>query len=343
MKTKTAMILCLALAAAPAMAGAAGQPKHASKFNVVNLVSDQDGVALHTDPDLVNAWGISQQGQGPLWISDNGTGLSSVYDTDTGVKEFSVTIPGGVPTGTVGMAVPKGFVVQEGARSGPSYFMFDSESGLITGWTPAVDSGSAVVAVDNSANGSVYKGLAVDEADGLLFAADFHNNEVQIYNNLFTLIGTFTDTSLPKNFAPFNVAFLNNKVYVTFAKRKKHSDDEVDKKGLGYVDVFDTSGNLLQHLIANGALNAPWGMAIAPDGFGNLDGDLLVGNFGDGRINVYDASTGESHGALKGADGKPITIDGLWGLQATPGSFITFAAGPGDESHGLLGEIQPAQ
>ena len=339
MITRMSLILCMGVVAMPALAG--GAPPAASKFNVVPLVSDQAGVAPNTDPDLVNAWGISQQGNGPLWISDNGTGLSTIYDVDTGVKEFGVTIPGGVPTGTVGVLSPHNFVITEGNKQGPSYFMFDSESGMITGWNPVVDFANAVVAVDNSAQDSVYKGLAIDEADSLLYAADFHNNQVQIYDGTFTQIGTFTDESLPNRFAPFNVAFLNNKLYVAFAKRKRGSDDEVDKKGLGYVDVFDKNGNLLQHLISNGVLNAPWGLAIAPTGFGSLAGDLLVGNFGDGKINVFDPTTGDRLGTLKDGSGKSIKIDGLWGLQAGPGQNVTFTAGPDDESHGLLGQLQP--
>jgi len=341
MRTRMSFILGLALIATRALAGGTNAPPAASNFNVVPLVSDQAGVAPNTDPDLVNAWGISQQGNGPLWISDNGTGLSSVYDVNTGVKQFDVTIPGGVPTGTVGVASPNGFVIKEGTKKGASYFMFDSESGQITGWNPAVDFGSAIVAVDNSAQGSVYKGLALDDADSLLYAADFHNNQVQIYDSGFNKIAAFTDTSLPNRFAPFNVAFFNNKLYVAFAKRQKNSDDEIDKKGLGYVDVFDKNGNFLQHLIANGVLNAPWGIAIAPAGFGTLAGDLLVGNFGDGKINVFDPSTGNRLGNLKDDTGKTIKIDGLWGLQAGPGSNVTFTAGPDDESHGLLGQLQP--
>jgi len=334
-------VLSLALLATPALADGAKMPPAGSKFNVVPLVSDRAGMAPNTDPDLVNAWGISQQGNGPLWISDNGTGLSTVYDVNTGTKQFGVTIPGGTPTGTVGVLHPSGFVIHKGAANGPSYFMFDSESGRITGWNPTIDFANAIVAVDNSAQGSVYKGQALDEADSLMFAADFHNNQVQVYDSGFNLVNTFTDASLPRRFAPFNVAYLNNKLYVAFAKRQKGSDDEVDKKGLGYVDVFDKNGNLQQHLIANGALDAPWGLAIAPSGFGNLAGDLLVGNFGDGKINVFDPSTGDHLGNLKGSDGKSIKIDGLWGLQAGPNANVTFTAGPDDENHGLLGQLQP--
>jgi uncharacterized protein (TIGR03118 family) len=241
----------------------------------------------------------------------------------------------------VGVEPPSGFVVKEGMKQGPSYFMFDSEAGIISGWNPTVDSANAIVAVDNSSKGSVYKGLALDQADLLLFAADFHNNQVQVYDNTFKLVTSFTDKGLPKHFAPFNVAFLNGQLYVAFAKREKGGDDEVDKKGLGYVDVFDTSGNLKKRLISNDPLDAPWGMAIAPSGFGAFAGDLLVGNFGNGRINVFDPKTGDPLGTLSDKHGKPLKIDGLWGLQPGPDSNkVTFAAGPDDESHGLLGDIE---
>jgi uncharacterized protein (TIGR03118 family) len=338
MTLKLTLTLGLTLLALPAFAGGTGKPA-TSSYDLVLLDSDQAGVAQNQDPDLVNGWGISQQGSGPLWVSANGTDLSIVYDPNTGAKEFTVTIPGGAPTGTVGVNPPNGFILKEGARQGPSYFMFDSEAGIISGWNPVVDGANAIVAVDNSAKGSVYKGLALDQADLLLFAADFHNNEVQVYDSTFKLVNTFTDKSLPKRFAPFNVAFINGQVYVAFARREKGGDDEIDKLGLGYVDIFDTSGKLVKHLIANDPLDAPWGMAIAPAGFGSFAGDLLVGNFGNGWINVFDPGTGAQLGTLSNKHGKPIKIDGLWALQPGPGAKVTFAAGPSGESHGLLGDI----
>jgi uncharacterized protein (TIGR03118 family) len=338
MKLRVILASGLALFAGPVLAAGSGKPP-ASSYSLVLLESDQAGVAKFTDPDLVNGWGISQQGNGPLWVNANGTGLSIIYDPTTGAKEFSVTIPGGAPTGTVGISPIGGFQISKNGHSGPAYFLFDSEAGIISGWSPTVDA-NAVVAVDNSANNSVYKGLALDQTDALLFAADFHNNQVQVYDNTFKLKTTFTDKSLPKRFAPFNIAFLNGQVYVAFAKREKGGDDEIDKLGLGYVDVFDTSGNLLKHLIANGPLDAPWGMAIAPSAFGSFANDLLVGNFGNGWINVFDPNTGAQVGTLSNKHGKPIKIDGLWALQPGPDSAtVTFAAGPGAEGHGLLGQI----
>ena len=341
MTLKLTLIFGLTLLAIPALAAVTGKPP-ASGYHLVLLQSDQPGVAQNTDPDLVNAWGLSlRSGATDLWVSDNGTGLSTVYDFNTGAKEFGVTVSGGVPTGTVGQDALNGFTITENGRSGPAYFMFDSESGFITGWSPVVDGANAVVAVDNSAKNAAYKGLALDQADKLLYAADFHNNAVEVYDTNFHLVTKFTDKSLPRRFAPFNVAFLNGKLYVAFAKRQKGSDDEIDKLGLGYVDTFDKNGNLLKHLIANGPLDAPWGLAIAPSGFGSFAGGLLVGNFGNGWINVFDASTGAQLGTLSNKRGKPLKIDGLWGLLPGPGSSVTFAAGPADESHGLLGQIVP--
>lgn len=311
----------------------------ATTFQIVPLVSDQAGIAPNTDPDLVNPWGLSQQPGGPLWVSDNGTDLSTLYDRTTGVKQaLIVAIPHGAPTGQV--YAPTGFNVTEGGLTGHSAFIFDTESGFIEGWAPSVDATNAVVAVDHSAQGSVYKGLALSTTPSL-YAADFVNNEVEIYDSKFNQTKKFTDGDLPKNYAPFNVAFLNNNIYVAFAKREKHGFDELHGKGLGYVDIFNTKGKLIKRLIANGKLNAPWGLAIAPSSFGTFAGSLLVGNFGDGKINAYDATTGSFIGTLGDSDGKPLVIDGLWALDPGPGNAVTFSAGPDDESHGLIGLIQP--
>ena len=324
------------LATAVVAAFAFSEGAMAAKFTVTNLVSDQPGIAANTDPDLVNAWGLSHAPGGPLWVSDNGTDESTIYDS-SGNKQFGVSLSPGAPTGTVFVS-GSGWVIAKGAKSGSAIFLFDTESGAIEGWNPSVDQ-NAVVALDNSAKGAVYKGLAMDSATNRLFAANFAKNKVEIYDNTFKQIGSFTDSALPKRFAPFNVAVLNGKLYVAFAKRELHGIDELHKQGLGYVDVFDTGGNLQKRLIANGRLNAPWGMTIAPRGFGKFSGSLLVGNFGNGRIHAYDANTGDFMGTLQGTDGKPIAIDGLWALDGTTGSGVTFTAGPGDESHGLLGTI----
>lgn len=315
----------------------------AAGYTITPLVSDQAGVAPVQDTDLVNPWGLAQQGDSlPVWISDNGTSKSTFYDRTTGVKQSPVVaVPTG-PTGIVYVSLSLGFKVTEGANNGPCSFIFDTESGVVSCWAPSVDNFNAITGYDGSAANSAYKGLAIDTANKHLLTADFMNNRVQIIDTSWTEIGSFTDSSLPKNFAPFNVQVLKGKVYVAFAKREKHGIDELHGKGLGYVDVFDLNGNLQTHLISNGLLNAPWGMAIAPSNFGTFSGALLVGNFGDGRINAYDATTGEFLGTLGNKKGKPLKIDGLWALDSGPGSStVQFSAGPNDETHGLLGNIKP--
>jgi uncharacterized protein (TIGR03118 family) len=328
----------LALVASPALAG--GPPPAATMFTMTPLVSDQAGKAPNVDPDLVNPWGLSQFPNNPLWVSDNGTALSTLYDPNSGAKvPLNVTIPMGDPTGTVAIAPGNGYVVTEGANSGESLFLFDTESGAIEGWNPNVDGTNAIVAYNGSDAGSVYKGLAYDPASNHIFAADFANNRVEIFDNTFTLIKMFTDKNLPKHYAPFDVAVFNGMLYVAFAERQKHGDDEVDGVGLGYVDIFTTKGKFVKTLIANGPLNAPWGMVIAPSTFGTFAGDLLVGNFGDGHINAFDASTGTLLGTLSASKTKQIVIDGLWALDDTGNGSITFSAGPNHESHGLVGLI----
>ncbi|MBV8801309.1 MAG: TIGR03118 family protein [Alphaproteobacteria bacterium] len=333
MRLSISIVLGAALMTSAAVAG--------QKFNVVPLVSDQAGIAAHTDPNLINPWGLAYVPGGPAWISDNGTNLATVYDRSTGnPSALVVNIPGQAPSGQVANT-SSGFKVTENGKSGAALFIFATLTGTIEGWSPSVDGKNAVIAVDDSGEGAVYTGLAIDSTLTHLYAANFTKNEVSVYDNTFTETGSFTDKNLPKNYAPFNVAVLNGKVYVAFAKRKK-SGDEKHGKGLGYVDVFDLSGNLQKQLIATGDLNAPWGMTIAPSGFGGLDGKLLVGNFGDGSIHAYDVDSGAEVATLKGADGKTLKIDGLWTIDAGPGSNVAFTAGPDDETHGLYGLIQAA-
>jgi len=337
MMTKSGLAMFFTVLTLPGLASA-------TTFKVTPLVSDQAGVAAVQDPDLVNPWGLAQASDStPVWVSDNGTDKSTLYNRSTGTKSaLIVAIPGGAPTGLVFAPASAGFTITENGKSGPAAFIYDSEAGLIEGWNSSVDQNNAVVAFDGSVDGSVYKGLAIDLTSNRLYAADFTNNQVEVFNNSFAKTGSFTDHGLPKGYAPFNVAVLNGKLYVAFAKRKRGSVDEIDKPGFGYVDVFDTNGNLLQNLIANGPLNAPWGMAIAPSGFGTFAGALLVGNFGDGKINAFDATTGALLGTLMKSGRKALKIDGLWALDVGPGSStVSFSAGPDDESHGLLGTITP--
>jgi uncharacterized protein (TIGR03118 family) len=315
------------------------KPAGNTAFKITRLVSNQTGKAKNTDPNLVNAWGLSQAPGGPVWVSDNGTGLTTVYDEGTGQNTGTVvTIPEGDPTGQVYVPSGSGFDVSENGKNGASLFIFDSEAAIISGWSPSVDAGNAVVAYDGSANGSVYKGLALDPSSDLLFAADFANDQVQVFNNQFSLQTSFTDSGL-KGYGPFNVAIINGDVYVAFAKQDKSKHNEIDKLGDGYIDVFSESGTLIKQLVAKGELDAPWGLAIAPSTFGSFAGDLLVGEFGGNRIDAYDLTNGDYLGVLSDKKGKPLSINNVWALDPVPSGDITFSAGPGNEKDGLLGLI----
>jgi uncharacterized protein (TIGR03118 family) len=338
-KTKTGLAFCLALLSPTALVAG-------TLFQVNNLVSDQDGIAATTDPDLINAWGVAQGGPaGPLWISDNGSGKSTVYDHAGEKRSLTVTIPKGAPTGvTFVKPDPNGttiFPIAKGKAAASSVFVFATKGGHIDGWSQNVDATSAVVAVDNSKIGAVYTGLAISNGDHELFVANFRRNRIEVYDKNFTLLNTFRDKDLPAHFAPFNVMVDSGDVYVAFAEGVK-GGGEVKGTGLGYIDIFRRDGHLKTRLVANGALNAPWGMAIAPSTFGDFAGALLVGNFGDGRINAYDRTIGTFMGTLSQSDGTPIVIDGLWGIEARPLGRITFASGPSGETHGLMGSITPA-
>jgi uncharacterized protein (TIGR03118 family) len=348
----------LAATATLAVAGTASADAHsgAGAFTQRNLISDIPGVARITDPNLVNPWGLAAGPTTPLWVADNGTDVSTVYSGAVHgsipvISPLVVAIPGGAPTGTV-YNPTDAFVVGTGAARAPARFLFDSEAGQITGWSPQVPPATQAQPAA-STPGAIYKGLALAVGDkhAFLYAADFHGAKIDVFDERFDPVhvqpGAFTDPALPAGFAPFNVQELGGKIYVAYAKQDEEAEDEVAGAGLGYVDVFDRRGHMLKRLVSQGALNAPWGMAIAPAGFGGLDGALLVGNFGDGAINAYDAQTGAPRGALRNEDGNPIRIDGLWGLRLGNGVFGTprtliFAAGIADEEHGLLGTIVPA-
>lgn len=319
-------------------------------FQVVKLISDQPGVASTTDPMAVNTWGLAAAPGGPLWVANNGTGTSTVYDASSFSKlGLTVYIPSasgsgwGPVTGTVFNGGPSStFNVTEGGKTGKSVFIFDSEDGLISGWAPSVDSNNAVIAVNDSSQNASFKGLTLVPIQHTqdLFAADFVNNRVDIFNTSFQQVGTFTDASLPSGYAPFNVQALNGLVYVAFAKRGD-GIDEVDGAGLGYVDVYNNHGQFVRRFVAGGPLNAPWGLTIAPASFGQFAGAVLVGNFGSGIIDAFDPTTGAYLGQLK-QNGKPITIDGLWALTQWSDGEILFSSGPDGENHGLVGAIRPA-
>jgi uncharacterized protein (TIGR03118 family) len=341
MKTQFGFFLAVALMTSPACAAG---------YKITNLVSNQAGVAKQTDADLVNPWGLAQlTDSAPVWASDNGTAKSTFYDRTSGLKQSPVVvIPNGLPTGIVAVPSNINFNVAEGTKHGRSYFLFDTISGAIEGWSPLVDEDNAIIGYDGSSAGAVYTGLALDATAQHLLAADFAKNRVEIFDTSFTNLASFTDPDLPKKFGPFNVAILNGKVYVAFAKQQKaparvRRDGGVARgKTLGIVDVFDTSGNLQQRLITGGQLNAPWGLAIAPSSFGEFAGALLVGNFGNGTIHAYDANTGDFLGTISNKKGKALKTSGLWAIDPGPGkSTVTISAGVDFESGGLIALINP--
>jgi uncharacterized protein (TIGR03118 family) len=320
-----------------------------------NLVSDVPGAAEFLDADLVNAWGLAFGPTTPAWVADNGADVSTLYSgavagTPVAKVPLTVSIPGGAPTGAV-FNGSTGFVVHSGASSGPARFLFSSEAGTITGWNPGVPppppSMQAQTAV--TVPGAIFKGLAIaDTATGpQIYAADFHNAEVDVWDANFAPVrrpGAFTDPALPAGYAPFGIQTVNGGIVVAYAKQDADAEDEVAGPGKGFVDVYDTSGSLLRRFAARGPLNAPWGIALAPQGFGRASGALLIGNFGDGRINAYDPVSAKFLGALRDEHGRRIAIDGLWALEfgngviGTPETLL-FTAGPDEETHGLFGAV----
>jgi len=328
-------------------------------------VSDLPNIAEFQDPNLVNAWGLSHSPSGPWEVSDNGTGLGTQYEGNGMRVGPAVTIPlpngkpGGAPTGNVFNSTDD-FVVKQGSASGPSQFLFATEDGTISGWNPSVDPTEAIIVVDRSKvmqggfKGAVYKGLAL--SGDFLFATNFRFGTVEKFDAHFNLVGSFTDPSLANDcpipgppaqcFAPFGIQNIGGTLYVSFALQNAARHDDVSGAGNGFVDVFKTDGTLIRRFASQGTLNSPWGLALAPASFGTFSNDVLVGNFGDGRINAFDPTTGAFHGQLR-RNGHPITINGLWGLAfgnggaAGDANTLFFAAGLNDEADGLFGSIVP--
>jgi uncharacterized protein (TIGR03118 family) len=317
-----------------------------------NLVSNIPGKAANTDPNLQNPWGISfSPGGSPFWVSDNHAGVSTLYNGAGVPQTLFVTIPGvggaaGAPTGQI-------FNLSNavGTTFNNDLFIFAGEDGIISGWRPALGTTPGVMAEvlkDNSGMGSVYKGLAfsTNGTDSYLYAADFHNNKIDVIPSAGApaLPGSFTDPTLPAGYAPFNIENINGKLYVTYALQDPAKMDDLPCPTCGFVSVFDTKGNFIQRLISGGSLNAPWGLALAPSDWGKFSNDLLVGNFGDGLINVFDLM-GNPLGTVSDINGAKIQNDGLWGLTFGNGgkggstNVLYFSAGPNDEKDGLFGAI----
>ena len=377
-------------------------------YTQVNLVSSTSGVAPVTDPTLINPWGLSRSSSSPWWISDNGTGLSTLFN-GAGVKNSLIvtipkvdpnnkTFPTGTPTGTIFNGSLTDFAIAPGM---PATFLFATLDGAIIGWNAnvgivpgaAAPSVNAVIAVKTT-DGSSYTGLTSALVDGnpYLYAANFNNGRIDVYDNNFHPVTlnpndqdqnngnrgqnnndnnnndngdnnkAFTDRFLPPNFAPFNVQTVGNDIVVTYALHQQGQPRETDGPGLGYVDVFTAKGRLIQRLEHGDWLNAPWGVALAPQDFGVFSHDLLIGQFagggttqGSGTIAIYDLVTGQFKGLLQNASGSAIAINGLWDISSAnnsaagsydpagaPGSELYFTAGPNKGTGGLFGYLKPA-
>lgn len=322
-------------------------------FRQTNLVSDIPGGARVLDPSLVNPWGITQSATSPFWVSNNGTGTSTLYGGDvTGSpltkNTLTVTIPGGRNTGVVFNGTAN-FVITDGSGTGAARFIFDTEAGTIAAWRAGTTAITKVTTAD-----AVYKGLAIvtSGSDNYIYAANFKNGSIDVFDTNFAPVnfgaGTFVDPALPAGYAPFSIQNLGGKLYVTYALRDADGEDDVPGPGNGIVDVYGVTGAFQGRLITFGFLNSPWGLAIAPSSFGPFDNALLVGNFGDGRINAFNATTGLFLGTINDQAGNPLEIEGLWGLNFGNGvgggdvNSLYFSAGIGEESHGIFGSIVAA-
>jgi len=324
------------------------QPGH---YRQTNLVADQPGVALVLDTNLVNAWGISSGPSTPFWVSDNGSGLSTLYAVTyvnglvhVAKQSLEVAIPGeGNPTGQL--------FDSTGSFNG-DIFIFANEDGTISGWKGSLGTSAEVLVPASSAE---YKGIAmVTTANGpMLLAANFANGTLDAFGTDLKPAGQFSDPHTPFGYAPFNVQVLGNTVFVTFAKQDSQKHDDVKGPGHGLIDIFNPNTGKFRRFATGSdagghlrAINSPWGLAIAPAGFGKHEDQLLVGNFGSGTIMAFEAN-GEFKGLLRGVHEGPIVIDGLWGLKfgndgrGGRSSTLYFSAGPDDENHGLFGSLDP--
>jgi uncharacterized protein (TIGR03118 family) len=377
MKLSRSIVTVAALAALGAVIAFSGvaRPTAANASGIAtrsyvqtNLVSDIPGLAQHTDPNLKNPWGTSVGPGSPIWVSDNHAGVATLYDGAGNPQPRVVAIPAPPSAGPGAVGAPDGqafntfdpnstdFVISKNGKSGPAFFVFATEDGTIAGWNPSVDNANAVIAVDRSTAtdsagdvGANYKGLAlVSTPQGkFIYATSFRFGRVDVFDNHFNLVNSFTDPTIPAGFAPFGIHNIGGKLYVTFAKQGPGKADDDAGPGNGFVDVFAPNGDLLQRLVSRGKLDSPWAVTLAPSTFGAFGGDILVGNFGNGRIHAYNPTTGEFLGTLSRPGGAPVTIDGLWGVRfapATPGAgpnTLFFTAGLNHEADGLFGTLLP--
>ena len=346
--------------AAPAASARTHGPDN--EFGQTNLVSDLTTVGAQiVDPNLKNPWGLAFGPTTPLWVADNGTSVATLYGVSPGGATATqvplvVTLPpmDSSPTGQV-FNPTSGFVLKSKAGKGPALFIFSSEGGQIIAWSPVADppvNGKSTAQVKFRSRSAVFKGLTIASTrfGTFLYATDFHNGRVDVFNSRFHLVhlpGAFRDRHLPRGYAPFGIRAINGLIYVTYAKQDADRHDDVAGRGHGFIDVFTPSGFMLERLVSRGALDSPWGLEVAPQGFGPFGGKLLVGNFGDGKIHAYGLFSGRPDGTLRTKHHKPIVIDGLWALQvgtATTGGTgtVLFSAGLNGEADGLVGALNPA-
>ena len=327
-------------------------------FVQTNLVSNGSAVrAKVTDPRVVNSWGMASVLGGPLWVANNGGAVATLYTLQNDVPQIQglAVKPANpntwAPTGLVNNPNANQFMFQGDKHTKVSaVFMFASEDGRIVAWNPNANTDGTLANTVVTTRNAIYKGLAIGtNPDGsFIFATNFHAGTVEAFDTSFQPAPKLrlVDRNIPTGFAPFGIANVGGELFVSFAKQDAKKQDDVAGAGNGFVDVFTTRGELVRRLVMRGALNSPWGMARAPLGFGKFGGAILIGNFGDGRINAFD-DNGRFLGALRGRNGQPIVIEGLWSLLF--GSFtgadpedLYFTAGPNDESDGLIGELSLA-
>ncbi|MFT3924453.1 MAG: TIGR03118 family protein [Myxococcales bacterium] len=336
---------------------------NSATYTPTALVGDTSGSAPVVDPNLINPWGIAYGPDTAFWVADNGTGKSTVYDGKGAPQPANAPLIVGMPlpAGSADKAAKptgiayyggKAFKVSASGESASARFLFATEQGTILGWTSDLTPDEAILAVDASGDDAIFKGLTLvphDKSEWLA-VTDFHNGVIRVYDDKFKPVtlakGAFVDSDLPQGYAPFGIQLVGKYVYVTYAQQDADKEDDVPGEGLGYVSQFKTDGTFVKQVISKTVLNAPWAVAVAPKRFGKFGGALLIGNFGDGTINAFDSKSHKLLGTLSGGNGKPLVIDGLWGLVAGNGkgagssNTLYFTAGPSDESHGVFGKIE---
>jgi uncharacterized protein (TIGR03118 family) len=316
------------------------------KLKETDLTADGTNAA-NQDANLVNAWGLAFNPMGFVWISDNHSGKATVYDATGKPLALVVTVP--TPAGGTPPSAPTGQVFNGVTTDFKGdLFIFSTEDGTVSGWSSGT---TATLRVDHSAAGTVYKGLAILANNGVsrIYATDFHGGKVEVFDSGYAPVtlaaNAFSDPGVPAGFAPFGIQAVGTQLVVTYAKQDAAMHDDVASPGNGYVSLFDFGGALVKHLVSQGALNSPWGVAMAPASFGAASGMLLVGNFGDGKINAFDPTSGQLVAAVTDGNGSPLKIDGLWAIEFGPGAAaeatnqLFFTAGPGGEAHGLFGRL----